>query len=513
MSTLIGHNDPVQELALNEDRQHLMSLSADKTVKIWDMKTYQCLQTIEIKLRFRPVDMITAMEFDSIRHCLLLCTRKINFALFRSNSDTETSHLNSVSWVIYNTIFDIAISSDELGNVIVWDIDNFEQVFKFSTGDVSKMTAACLDDKQRRLMTGSHSGSVKIWNFSNGQKLAEAQILDRKEISALALVKQVGNLNQQPYILSAGWNRQIHVWPDSKDEDLECIRTIPPAEYQGDKKHNADITCMAIAYNQVPCLVITGATDGSLFAWIYETGYPKYCFHEIDTTCLKQSGDTLLDKSIEFLGVIEQDHLLVTGSADQTIRIWNLMWNGKLEESFLVANTKHETLTVGKVNEELKLMATGDSNGNITLWSYEQKKFTQLWARSAHKDSITCMELFKYRGRAFILTGGVDKNLVLYSDRGLCAGIFSRTGRGSKGVDTMTPRMAKYHPGFTSEVTKEEEKGKEGSISKKEKVIPYPRYIDPFRQIDLGKTPLDKPNTNYENIYHEKWYKKLNHLS
>eukprot|EP00826_Nyctotherus_ovalis_P050105 TRINITY_DN6107_c0_g2_i9.p1 TRINITY_DN6107_c0_g2~~TRINITY_DN6107_c0_g2_i9.p1 ORF type:complete len:516 (+),score=173.95 TRINITY_DN6107_c0_g2_i9:1386-2933(+) len=502
MSTLIGHNNPVQELTLNESKQHLMSLSADKVLKIWDMKTYQCLQTIEVKQKFRPVDMITAMEYDEIRHCLLLCTRKVNFAVFRSSSDMETSHLNPVSWVIYNTIFEIAISSDELGNVIVWDIDSFGQVFKFSTGDVSKMTSGCLDDKQRRLMTGTHSGCVRVWNFSNGQKLAEAQILTRKEVSALAIAKQVGNLSQQPYILSAGWDRAVHVWPDSKDEDLECVRTIPPAEYQGESRHNADITCMAIAYNQIPCLIITGALDGSLFAWIYETGYSKYCLHEVDESCLRKRGETHLEKAVEFIGVIEEDHLLVTGAADQTIRLWNLAW-GSLEEKFLAAKNKYERLTAGKVNEELKLMTVGDSSGNISLWSYGQKKFTQLWARAAHKDPITCMELLKYKEKVFILTGGIDKNLMLHSEKGFCIGIFSRTGRGIKGIDTKNARMAKYHPGFTSEVAKDEEEKKEAS-KKKEKVIPYPRYIAPFSQVDMSLAPMNKANTNYDAIFKEK---------
>ena len=405
MSTLVGHANPVRELAINEDNQHLISLSADKVIKIWDIKTYQCLQTIESKLHFRPIDMITAMTYDPIRRALLLGTRKINLAVFRSSTDTEASHMNPIAWVLYNTIFDIVLSCYEVGNVVIWDIDGFSQVFKFSTGNTNKITAACLDDKQRRLITATHSGNIKIWNFSNGQKLAEAQILDRKEISTLSLIKPINNSSQPPYIVSAGWGRTIHIWPDSKDEQLESIRTIPSAEYQGEKKHTGDINCIIMAYNQQPGLIVTGALDGSLIAWIYETGYPKYCLHEIDTTCIdKDSTYKVLTKSVEFMGVIEADNLLITGTIDQTIRIWNLHWYGKLEGKFLAEETKHETLTAGKVNEELRLMATADSNGNIALWDYEKSEvfFKKRWERSAHRDAITSIEVLKHRKEIFI---------------------------------------------------------------------------------------------------------------
>jgi len=39
------------------------------------------------------------------------------------------------------------------------------------TGPGARITALCLDGTGRRLLTGSHSGEVKVWNYSCGSCL------------------------------------------------------------------------------------------------------------------------------------------------------------------------------------------------------------------------------------------------------------------------------------------------------------------------------------------------------
>ena len=43
LSYLYGHNTSVQDLTINEDRHHLISLGTDKVLKIWDIRTYACI--------------------------------------------------------------------------------------------------------------------------------------------------------------------------------------------------------------------------------------------------------------------------------------------------------------------------------------------------------------------------------------------------------------------------------------------------------------------------------------
>ena len=83
LSYLYGHNTSVQDLAINEDRHHLISLGTDKVVKIWDIRTYVCIQTIIDKIGYRPEDRLTYILFDKNTNNILLGSRKINLWFVR----------------------------------------------------------------------------------------------------------------------------------------------------------------------------------------------------------------------------------------------------------------------------------------------------------------------------------------------------------------------------------------------------------------------------------------------
>ena len=71
--TYCRHNTSVQDLAMNEDRHHLISLGTDKTVKVWD-KTFNCVQTLQDKVQYR----LTSILFDQWTNNILIGSRKIN---------------------------------------------------------------------------------------------------------------------------------------------------------------------------------------------------------------------------------------------------------------------------------------------------------------------------------------------------------------------------------------------------------------------------------------------------
>ena len=47
LNTLEGHEDSVNSIAISSDGKYIVSGSGDKTIKIWDFKTGECLNTLE----------------------------------------------------------------------------------------------------------------------------------------------------------------------------------------------------------------------------------------------------------------------------------------------------------------------------------------------------------------------------------------------------------------------------------------------------------------------------------
>ena len=75
---LYGHTSSIQQLALHNEKHHLLSLGSDKTVKIWDVKTYKCLISLTDMNVYRPENTFMTIVFDTRFKNIVLATRKIN---------------------------------------------------------------------------------------------------------------------------------------------------------------------------------------------------------------------------------------------------------------------------------------------------------------------------------------------------------------------------------------------------------------------------------------------------
>ena len=174
-SYLYGHNTSVQDLALNDERNHLISLGTDKVIKIWDIRTYQCIQTIFDKVPYRPEDRLASLLFDKYTNNILLGSRRINLWFFKTQEEIKTSHEYPVAFALNNAEFESVVSADDGGVIAVWDIEDGKLMSKFGNahGFKNKITAGCFDSTQRRLITAGSDGTCKMWNFSNGQCLTD----------------------------------------------------------------------------------------------------------------------------------------------------------------------------------------------------------------------------------------------------------------------------------------------------------------------------------------------------
>ena len=69
------------------------------------------------------------------------------------------------------------------------------------------MTAMAFDEAGRRLITGGNDGTVRVWNFSNGQLLKELRNEGSSEVSSIQFIVE----GQNKLIVAGGWNRKVVV--------------------------------------------------------------------------------------------------------------------------------------------------------------------------------------------------------------------------------------------------------------------------------------------------------------
>jgi WD40 repeat protein len=283
LAKLSGHMAPVTALVLHEnqdnttkDRNQLVSLSTDKVFKVWDLRTYQNLQTIIDNSLYRPENRISSFFFDIKNRrydapCLVTGTNRLTlWPIVKTSTDSVgTTHSAPIAGAMYNKTFDQVITGALDGSIDVWDYSTGNIVFKFDKAhNMAKMTCMCLDFNQRRLVTGADDGSCKIWNFSNGQCLQRfGGSQSPQELTSVVFAcehpkrsaaaeesstfgfSKVGNNNgnndsdsssndkntddSMKYILTAGWERRVFVYKEgSSDTVLQPFsHCMPPLSY------------------------------------------------------------------------------------------------------------------------------------------------------------------------------------------------------------------------------------------------------------------------------------------
>jgi len=332
----------------------------------------------------------------------LLGSRKINLWFFKTQEEIKTSHEFPVAFALNNGQFETVVSADDGGFIAVWDIEDGKLMSKFGNthGPKKKITAGCFDSKQLRLATAGSDGTVKLWNFSNGQCLTEmTSKASSKEEKKKKKEKAGGKFTQEkndtrkkpadeeknakrvdtevtqmccvfdpldteglktPYFISVGWDKKIHVWADEKDEVVASTKILPQNDQTG---HKDDI--MSAVFCNANNLIYTGGHDGTLIAWNFETGYSKHYLHEKDETCT--SKDYIKEgKSVDQLLILEERKKLLSMSADQHLRFWNLddLTSDKQPSfKFYCDHPKDDGLSAVAVDKTNNILLTGDTSG------------------------------------------------------------------------------------------------------------------------------------------------------
>jgi WD40 repeat protein len=100
LSYLRGHNTSVLDLTMNEERNHLISLGTDKSIKVWNTHTYQCVYNIYDNVK--PEYQLNSLVFCSRTKDIVLGSRKVNLWPFRTQEEVSTSHECEVAYALYN---------------------------------------------------------------------------------------------------------------------------------------------------------------------------------------------------------------------------------------------------------------------------------------------------------------------------------------------------------------------------------------------------------------------------
>ncbi|KAJ3016984.1 WD40 repeat domain 95 [Thoreauomyces humboldtii] len=426
--TLHGHSAAIVNISINHDEGHIISLSEDRVIKVWNARSLNCLQTLAEKVPQKVDELISVIFFDQVNGQLVLGSDKLQtWPLYKTyRHAVSRSHNAGVVAAMFNENFHQVVSGAQDGTVCVWDLASGERAFSFHNAHGKlEITAMCFDRSGRRLITGSRDGVVKMWNFNNGQILRKMNKDNVSEATEVLYVEMGANR----FIVAVGWDRKVSIFLDDPGHfEAKPVRIM---QASGHKGHQDDISSVAFC---PPSMLATASVDGIIVIWSLESGYMKLTLNEpfLDLRSKEEKPiEKILfmpttDKRMKRIGPLVSCH------ADGCLRFWDT-YEGTMLYEMNCQVCKDEGLATMAISWDGALLIVGGSKGHVRVFTISVTNLiTQdLEAVCVMKDSwrahLQSISSVNYANvHNVILTASKDGTIRVWTSSGTHIGIFGQ---------------------------------------------------------------------------------------
>ena len=418
LGSLQGHNASVQRVIVNEDDNQLISLSTDKVLKIWDIRTNKCIQTIQDETDYWPENRISSIMYNPYKETIVTgAVRPKLWNKQRKVTTTTKGPEHDICTALYNPHFRQIVTGDLKGTIVVYNLEDGLEVFQFNdTHDKAPLSAMAFDNTGRRLLTAAQDGSLKMWNFNNGQCLKEFEAFGASEIACATYIEEGPNR----FIAAAGWNREVCIWEDDPQYHVALRHRMVG--------HKDDINCMCLCpITSFAVVLASGSYDGRVILWKLD-GIIKATLAPPDLAATPPD-----DRA--FVKLLFLPHVF---GAVMGLRVDGKLFCWRLIDNTLVytLDTAHEGKTVRAVavNESNSLMLTADSSGYLKVWGIQKADegghgraptvdMQEALCWRAHDAAVIAVEYIEIG--SFILSASVDE-VRLWTGEGAHIGTFGQ---------------------------------------------------------------------------------------
>lgn len=220
---LKGHHDNIWSIAFNSDGTKIVSGSSDRTIKIWNSQTGQCLKTISG--HNRPVLSVAfSGDGNTIASCGAHSIIKLWNVLTGECFQTIEERACYIIKLKYNLKLNslILASGHTSGIVKLWDINNGKCIQ--TLGNFGKpIISMAFSHDGKFIAYGSYDGTVNVWNINNSKSIA---ILQKKLSSPWSIA-----FNTDSNLLAVGRDKEnIQIWDINTGEIVSCLKGDRPLE-------------------------------------------------------------------------------------------------------------------------------------------------------------------------------------------------------------------------------------------------------------------------------------------
>eukprot|EP01136_Pigoraptor_vietnamica_P017135 Opistho-1_new@61875 len=341
-----AHTGSIMSCSWSADSKQVLTASADKTAKLWDVE--------------KNVAVSTFTFGDSIDDQQMGCL-------------WQGSHLLTVSLS---------------GYINYLDVNNPSKPLRILKGHNKNITALSIDNDNKTFFTGSYDGRVAAWDVANGSNEVFSGNGHTNQVSSLSV--------QGDQLVSVGMDDAIRFTPSSK------------REYTGDKI-SAETTPVGLGLGKtlsvVPCLqeviVLRGGKKVSSFKADWDPLSAAVSPSETEVAIGNKegkiriysvSGDSLTEKrqlsangAVNDIAYSPDGKMLASGDSGRAVLVWDTSSWEQTQSGWLFHNAKVNSVAW---TSDSKHIASGGLDTSIFIWSLE-KPSKRINIKGAHPAGVS----------------------------------------------------------------------------------------------------------------------------
>lgn len=388
-----GHKGWVRSIAITNNGQWIVSGSEDTTIRLWDLKG-NCLKVFEghenrvlsIAVWQKP-NLSDGEDIGFIASC----SADHTIRLWNFNGDLIgqplKGHTDWVRDIKISTDGKFLVSGSRDQTVRLWDTGENLAGRLLGRQDGRILSVAFSSDGNL-LVSGGEDKSIYLWNFDG--------TLIRKFKPHYNWIRSVRIIPRSNYIVSGSADNTLRLW--------KLDGTLVDTYNDG---HNSWIRSIAVSPDGKH--IVSSSNDKTLCLW----EVTKSDSSNLDTISLKikQCFRSAHDREVLSVAFSPDSQLIISSSADRTIKLWNL--DGEIDTTDRTAFQGHKDRVMSVAfSPDGKYIVSASYDHTICLWSINGKKY---WEGKLD-DQVRCVA-FSPDGQ-LIVSGSRDGTLQFWDFEG-----------------------------------------------------------------------------------------------
>ena len=339
---LEGHSDTVEDVAVTPDGKKAISASSDKTLRLWDLASGQQLRVLE-------------GHTEGIHSVVITPDGK--YAISSSYGSTDRT--------LFSDSFDKTLRQ--------WDLVNGQQLRVFrgifskpnrnSTGFNPGIKGIAITPDGKKAFFAL-TGRLMVWDLASGQKLRSVHSRSNSKINDLAITPD------GKYAIYASSDNTLRLWDLSAIDQELWIHDVRVFKGHIDQINNVAVTPDSK-------YAISASSDMTLRLWDINSGLPLLTFE----------GHS---RSVNGVAITPDGKYAISTSSDMTLRLWNIN-SGLLLRTF--EGHAHSFNGVLAITPDGKYAISCSSNKTLRLWNINSGLPLPMRIFEGHSGSVTSVAI------------------------------------------------------------------------------------------------------------------------